>query len=187
MCQKNEWAGQEFFKRLLHSRPFKAILGHDFDPAVIEHYAGRMTASIIQQVMGRDFDAKLRDACMQETGRTCCQMVLERFPIVAGTHEDEHLRILEEGFAGTRRLRRIGDIIWDEVRCNGQCWCPVVGNMNATPHGRAWCRCGRHARQKLFQTIYQRPVAVELVDSILWANAATCIWRVDLRPPALEA
>ena len=187
MLRENGQAEQDFFKRLLHSRPFKAILGQDFNGDLIEHYAKRMTASIIGQVMGRDFDEGLRDACVQETGTTCCQMLLERFPIVAGTHGDKYLRVLEEGFAGSRRLRRVGDIVWDEVRCNGQCWCPIVSSMHPAPAGSAWCHCGRHARQKLFQTMYQQPVAVELVDSVLWANAATCIWRIDLHHPAPEA
>ncbi len=187
MFWENKEAEHDFFKRLLHSRPFRAILDQDFDPDVIEYYAKRMTAGIIGQVMRRDFDEGLRDACLQETGRTCCQMVLEHFPIVAETHGDECLRILEEQFAGFRRVRRVGDIVWDEVRCNGQCWCPIVRSMDSAPARSVWCHCGTHARQKLFQTIFQQPVAVELVDSVLWANAATCIWRVDLNHPAVEA
>jgi hypothetical protein len=183
----NEEAEDDFFKRLLHSRPFKAILGQDFNGDLIEHYAKHMTASIIGQIMRRDFDEGLRDACVQETGRTCCQMVLEHFPTVAETHGDACLPVLEELFAGLRRLRRVGDIVWDEVRGNGQCWCPIVHSMDSAPAGSAWCQCGRHARQRLFQTIFQRPVTVELVDSVLWANAATCIWRIDLRHPADEA
>lgn len=187
MFWENEQAEHAFFKRLLHSRPLKAILGQDFNGDLIEHYAQRMAASILEQVLGRDFDEGLRDACVREAGETCCQMVLEHLPTIAETPGDECLRVLEEGFAGLRRLRRVGDIIWDEVRGDGRCWCPIVRSMHSAPAGSAWCHCGMHARQKLFQAIYRRPVKVELVDSVLWANAATCIWRIDLNHPTPEA
>ena len=179
---QDEAAENEFYKRIFQTEPFKTICGNNFDPTPIQEFAKNMTLYTLKQVLSPDFDARLRDDCLREIGRTCCQMFLEYSDINTGTDIDTVLNRLNAASKGHRKFRRRGNLIYEEGLLCKQCWCPIVTNMGPDYNPLIWCDCSKSARESLFNAVMNKPVEVELLDSIICTRSDSCKWLVNIAP-----
>ncbi len=183
MFWEDKVAEQEFYKKIYRTEPFKMIVGDDFHFIAIEHYVKRMILSATEQILSPNFDEILRSACLREIGKACAQMFLKHSGIDTKTDLDTFISNINTISLGHRSFKRSGDVIYEDTYCHGQCWCPIINNLDTQPDCLICSTCSKSARETLFQTVLKQPVKADIVDSALLSGTDTCILSIQLSPP----
>jgi len=139
-----------------------------------------MALNTVRQILAPNFDERLRDACLREIGKTCCLMFLEYSGINVNTDIDTYITNLNIAFRGHRRFERTEEFILDEAYLNGQCWCPILNNLDFNRSCSEFCDCGRSARETYFATFLNRQVKAERLNSILSTGSDMCKWIIQI-------
>ena len=151
-----------------------------------EFFVGLLKSEILKRVFQADFDANMRESCLECTGRLCNSLFLPYGNINTDTDIDTFMENLMNAFPGSRKLVRVDDVIhYDfipEVR--GECMCPMIalGHLEPTPQ---WCICGNYFNKAMFEAVVKHPVRVELLDSPLTTGSEICRRLIHLRPPQI--
>ena len=180
MFWEDKAAEKEFYKRIFQTEPFKTIYGDHFDSTPLEQFAKPMALNTVRQILAPNFDERLRDACLREIGKTCCLMFLEYSGINVNTDIDTYITNLNIAFRGHRRFERTEEFILDEAYLNGQCWCPILNNLDFNRSCSEFCDCGRSARETYFATFLNRQVKAERLNTILSTGSDMCKWIIQI-------
>lgn len=182
MFWEDEVAEQEFYRRILESQPFNLLLNNYFDSNLKERHAKSITLGAVKGIVHLYLDDQLRDACLQEIGKTCCHMFLEYRNINTDTDLDTFLDDSQVAFQGCRRYERKDNLIYDEAVVNGQCWCPILSNIDLGQSCSDLCQCGKSARETYFRILFGHDVNAELLDTVLCTGSDACKWLIHLEP-----
>jgi predicted hydrocarbon binding protein len=88
---------------------------------------------------------------------------------------DDLLNKLNQAHIGGGKLRRDGDTVHASYE---RCYCGSVSKTRQ-PISVVYCQCSCGWYQKLFETILEKPVQVELIDSIIH-GAETCQFVIHI-------
>jgi hypothetical protein len=179
--------------------PFKAqvfqdnIAGHVPDPTeetlarACADYTTLTTplqkARCIKGMMGaldQAVDAPTRQAIMQACGRRCIgasTLNKARKLAKAASDLDDLLVRLNQAHIGGGHLHREGDVIHATYT---RCYCGSV-NQTKEPFSPTYCQCSCGWYRQLFETLLERPVAVELVSSIIQGDES-CRFLIYTQP-----
>lgn len=125
--------------------------------------------------MNRDALVKL----MEERGRACCRALDFRQKLIQDSQGDmDKLVELMGKIVGPENCRREGQLVTliypvDHCVCG---WSPQRAPMTGDPY----CECSKANNQLLFQTVYGKPVHVEVADSPRRHAGARCRFLVHL-------
>jgi len=151
-----------------------------------EFFVGLLKGEILKRVFQADFDEKMRETCMECTGRLCNSLFLPYGNLSTDVDIDTFMQNLMAAFPGSRKLERRGDVIhydfYPEVR--GECMCPMIalGHLEPTP---LWCTCGNYFNKAMFEAVVKHPVQVELLESPLTTGSQICRRLIHLKPPVI--
>ena len=103
---------------------------------------------------------------MEACGRQCIgSSVIEKARLLSdSSHDiDELLIKLNQAHIGGGKLRRENDVIY---ACYERCYCGSVSKTQL-PISTVYCECSCGWYKKLFEAVIDKPVRVELIDSII--------------------
>lgn len=141
----------------------------------------KKTAAIrnMMELLDREVAKKTRRELMESCGRRCiCDSILKKALRLKEQAEDldDLLVRLNKAHIGGGFLRRDGEAILAEYR---RCYCGAVSRTKSNfPQTYCFCSCGWY--RQLFETIFERPVKVELLGSIIQGDDS-CRFRIQIR------
>jgi hypothetical protein len=129
----------------------------------------RCVKSIID-ILDQELDEATRYAIMQACGRRC--IGASTVKSAQKLHQqasslDDFLNLLNEHHIGGGHLERKGDTIHAAY---DRCYCGSV-NKTKVPFSETYCQCSCGWYQQLFEILLEKPVAVELLGSIIQGDA----------------
>ncbi|MBN1152237.1 MAG: hypothetical protein JXA58_03410 [Dehalococcoidia bacterium] len=130
----------------------------------------------MMDTLDQNVDEAARRAIMQACGRTCTSAsLLQRVRKLRQETPDldDLLCRLNETHIGGGHLRREGDFIYAAY---DRCYCGSV-NKTRQPFSATYCYCSCGWFEQLFTAIFDRPVEVELVSSIIQGDER-CQFRI---------
>jgi len=148
----------------------------DWVQQAIRDFQDKITCGTYEGIYA--LDSQSRDKVMEAQARSCVQAFVELFAIPAELDLEGFLEHMKLGGSGKVDVERDGDtIVFDEHR-DGECMCPLVkrGVIRLDP---ALCVCGVHWIRMLVQRHTERPVSVELLDSVA-RGSRNCTYRITL-------
>lgn len=130
-------------------------------------------------VLDQEVDAAARREIMESCGRRCIGA-----SILAKAHRiqleaqdlDDLLRRLNEAHIGGGHLQRVGETI---QAAYNRCYCGSVSSTRE-PFSDTYCHCSCGWYRQLFETLFGRPVEVELLGSIL-QGGERCQFVISIR------
>ncbi|MCW4023699.1 MAG: TrmO family methyltransferase [Candidatus Bathyarchaeota archaeon] len=135
-------------------------IGKSKDPEKIQNL---MVA--LEQKVGKEKAIEI----MHECGRKCydsiayLQKSAEELKNKHPASLQEHVKNLNKKFASTSKIELTSDntLIYQQLKC----YC-MVKNPEKPLDNKNYCQCGVGCRQKFFEAIFEKPVKVELLESI---------------------
>jgi hypothetical protein len=119
-----------------------------------------------------------RDRVLESQAGACVHTFVELFGISKDLTLDDFLDKMRYGGSSKVEITRDGDtFLWDEQH-EGQCMCPLV-KRGVVPLSPELCGCAIHWLRMLVQRHTEKPVSVELLDSVA-KGARNCAFRVRL-------
>jgi hypothetical protein len=125
-------------------------------------------------------DEPTRQAIMQACGRQCIgnsTLDKARKLAKAASGLDDLLAQLNQAHIGGGHLHHEGDVIHATYT---RCYCGSV-NQTKEPFSPTYCYCSCGWYRQLFETLLERPVAVELVSSIIQGDES-CRFLIHTQP-----
>lgn len=135
----------------------------------------------MMEILDREIDEPARRAIMEACGRQCISAgILDRARQVTqkAGDLDDLLERLNEVHLGGGHLRREGNVIHAAY---DRCYCGSV-NKTKEPFSATYCHCSCGWYGQLFEAVLGRPVAVELLGSIIQGDE-TCRFLIHLPDP----
>jgi predicted hydrocarbon binding protein len=131
-------------------------------------FCGDILSSVLKGLSTLDVDTQKK--VMELCGETCAKAVLfagGQLDIASRisqeeNDEDELLRRVNQEILWCGKWTRIGNVI--KATCE-ECGCPLVKN-NIIQISPTFCYCSRGWMKKIFETVFKRPVEVELTKAI---------------------
>jgi predicted hydrocarbon binding protein len=143
--------------------------------------AGTQTARWIEGLMGDlavEIGADEAKAVMEACGQQCIgQSVLDKARLLKqeASDLDEFLEKLNHAHIGGGKLQREGSVIYASYE---RCYCGSVSKTRQ-PISSTYCQCSCGWYKKLFEATLEKPVKVELLDSIIH-GADTCQFIIHI-------
>jgi len=137
------------------------------------------TAKWIKRLMddlSKEIGVENAKAVMEVCGQQCIgTSVTEKARMIRESSNDfdDLLDKLNQAHIGGGKLRRVGDVIYASYE---RCYCGSVSKTRL-PISPIYCQCSCGWYKKLFETVFKKPVRVELIDSIIH-GADTCQFRI---------
>lgn len=120
----------------------------------------------MMETLDRAVDEPRRREIMEACGQRCITTGILRIALRL-RHEandlDDLLRRLNQAHIGGGRLERTGDVIYAAY---DRCYCGSVSHARK-PFSPTYCHCSCGWYHRLFETLFEGPVEVELLSSIL--------------------
>lgn len=154
-------------------------MSEDWLEELFRDYQDAITRGAYQGIYALDGEAL--DAVMREQASSCVHSFVKLFDIPANLDLDGFLEAMATGGSTKVNITRDGDtIVWEEEH-NGECMCPLVkrGVVALKPQ---LCVCGVHWLRMLVERHAQRPVEVELLESVA-TGSRNCSMRITLGSP----
>jgi hypothetical protein len=133
----------------------------------------------IMELLDQNVPTAKRIELMQSCGRNCLGASILNKAIRLQKQADDIddlLRLFNESNIGGGNLRRKGNIIYAEYF---RCYCGAVSKTK-TKFSPTYCQCSCGWLRQLFETVFQKPVKVELLDSII-QGGNKCRFKIHLR------
>lgn len=184
MREGTNW--HEFCTRLLQTEAFRQIYTRNLNMGPFIQVAERTAIGTFREILHPDFDESLRNKCLDESGKLCCELFLKYARLDTDTDIDTFIANLMDVSVGRRWLERKGDVVFDEyLRGNGsrpiheRCRCRIIRSGQVEPTS-LMCICAAYCEKAIFETVVKRPVQVELLDSVLCTGSDTCRWLIHI-------
>jgi hypothetical protein len=148
----------------------------DWIQQAIRDFQDKITRGTYDGIYALPDDA--RDRVMEAQARSCVHACIELFAIPADLDLEGFLEHMKLGGSGKVDIQRDGDVIVFDEHRGGECMCPLVKRavIRLEP---ALCGCGVHWIRMLFERHTDRPVSVELIDSVA-QGSRNCRYRITL-------
>jgi hypothetical protein len=171
---------QENAKRLIKGTAKRKLLSACAEYRELSAPAKKTTAIMeIMELLDRIVPANQRNELMQSCGRKClCDSTIKKAASLQkqATNIDDLAKFLNENRIGGGHLRREGKFILAEYL---RCYCGSVSKTK-TKFSPTYCQCSCGWYKQLFETIFNKPVKVELLGSIIQGDDK-CRFRIDLK------
>lgn len=118
------------------------------------------------------------DRVMACQAHACVDEFVKLYDLPEQLDLDTFLARMATGGPSRITIQRDGDIILWEEEHEGQCMCPLV-RRNVIPLRPELCVCAVHWLRMLIERHTQRPVHVELVDSVA-KGGKNCLFHITL-------
>ncbi len=135
----------------------------DWIRQAIRDFQDKITRGAYDGIYALNEDA--RDKVMEAQARACVHSFTELFAIPADLDLEGFLEHLKLGGSGKVDIHRGGDVIVFDEQRQGECMCPLV-KRSVIPLEPALCACGVHWIRMLVERHTDRPVSVELINSV---------------------
>jgi len=83
---------REFCTRLFETEAFRLIYTPDFDMRPVVEFAERMALGTFRAILHPDFDEMIRNKCLEESGKLCCEVFLKRSALDTDTDKSALMR-----------------------------------------------------------------------------------------------
>lgn len=130
--------------------------------------------SNLMENMDSHLDEKTKVKILEECGRACAKNHAKDIALKFEGNLTGWLGQMKK-WVGSENIKRDKNRI--EVRYS-KCLCPLVKNISSL-FSRTYCHCSRGWLKENFETVVQKPVEVELVDSIMMGGKQ-CRFQVFL-------
>lgn len=157
-------------EQLMQSRP-------DYDSLTTPTQTAKWLAALmddLDQQLGEDLARAIMEGC----GQLCIgQSVLQKARQIQkeAADLDDLLARLNQAHIGGGQLQREGNTIYAAY---SRCYCGSVSKARQ-PISATYCQCSCGWYKQLFETLLERPVQVELIDSIAH-GAETCRFVISI-------
>jgi len=132
-------------------------------------------------VLDREVDRETRKTIMEACGRRCISVTTikkARSLLQEARDLDDLLGRLKQVHIGGGYLQREGDVI---RAAYDRCYCGSVSRTRE-PFSATYCHCSCGWYRQLFETLLCRPVAVELLGSIIQGDER-CQFLIHIQDP----
>ncbi|MFN2110041.1 MAG: DUF6144 family protein [Anaerolineae bacterium] len=139
----------------------------------------------IMDALDQAVDEPTRQAIMQNCGRQCISastLNKARKLAKATSDLDDLLAQLNQAHIGGGHLHREGGVIHGTYT---RCYCGSVSHAKE-PLSPTYCQCSCGWYRQLFETLLEKPVAVELVSSIIQGDES-CRFLIHIQPTKGES
>jgi predicted hydrocarbon binding protein len=151
-------------------------MSDDWIKELLSSFQDQITKGTYEAIYSLDGEA--RDHIMRSQATACVHAFVDLFAIPKELDLDGFLEHMKYGGSSKVDIRRENDTIEFIERHEGECMCPLVKRDAArlTPQ---LCDCAVHWLRMLVQRHTDKPVAVELVESVA-TGARDCTFRIRL-------